>query len=101
MDKSNQELVVNAMRRAGCNICDMFKRARIDKKPGRSSLETENRAEADYERFKDEYVYPDYLIEYCLDLLRRDTTPPAGNIRNLSARREGIIDINARRKLKR
>lgn len=100
MDKSSQNIVMAALRIAGCDLHDMFKRASFDKKPGRNSLETENRAKADYERFKDEYICPDYLIEYCLDLLRRSTAP-AKNVRNLSAKRADIPDINARRKPKR
>jgi hypothetical protein len=101
VDKSNQDIVQDSMRLLGCDLRELFKRACSEKKLGRNSIEQENRAKAGYRRFRDEHVYPDYLIDYCLDVLRKGGKLPAENVRNLDAFRHGVTDINKRRTRKR
>ena len=101
MDTSKQDIVISAMRLLGCDLRELYAHACIKGRRGRNSIEMENRAKGDYRRFRDEHVHPEYLVEYCLDILRMNEHPPLGNVHNLSALRHGVTDINARRKPKR
>ncbi len=101
MCEPTQDMVVRAIKHARCNLYELLKRALQKEGLVRNSIEIEKRARADFAHFKDKHAYPDYLVEYCSGLLGIADRPPPDNVRNLSARREGIPDINARRKPKR
>jgi len=81
MDRSNQDLVLRALSRHGITLLELFKRAVT----GPNTLTREGRARRDYERFKNDYTFPSYIIDYCLysESLVDD---PLANVRNLPPR---------------
>lgn len=101
MDKSNYVVVHKALSSLGIKLLELMKRARAAKQPERNSLLTEQAAERDYERYKETHEFPNYVLEFSLDATGyralETIKNPHDNVRNLHARKKGVVDINARR----
>ena len=99
MDRSDEEIVVEVMHLLGCDLRGLLLRACTEKRIGRNSLEHERNAKAAYRRFQDGLGQAAFLIEFCHDvLLRESRDAPARNIFNFAAHSHGVIDISTRRK---
>lgn len=94
----NAEVVLRTLRLLDIRMSELFICARESEKNDLNSLIRGRRAKKDYESFKDG-IYPDYLIAYCEKMIAKHTGSHS-NVRNLSARRSGVPDLNAHKKPK-
>ncbi|HVM73415.1 MAG TPA: hypothetical protein VMU13_00855 [Candidatus Paceibacterota bacterium] len=102
MDKSDDGIVIEAMRRCGRSRLELFKHAYVASRAVHGKLPTSAApAVDDYGKYEHTKVYPSYVIRYCLDIVRELTEVPADNVVDFPARKGAkIVKIATRHKPK-